>query len=133
MNGSSPFTPAHLFLYLTYFAAAFVAPEVLVPDCRYDESCDMWSVGCLLYMLLGGYPPFQDQNHRGKSKVHSTDRCIEWSSVGMQPPNSHMFSLSSCSFSCAGLFRSVTYLATTHRMESQTTPNLHCFSFLTLQ
>lgn len=44
---------------------AFVAPEVLVPDCRYDERCDMWSVGCLLYMLLGGYPPFQDKNHRG--------------------------------------------------------------------
>jgi serine/threonine protein kinase len=44
---------------------AFVAPEVLVPNCLYGESCDMWSVGCLLYMLLGGYPPFQHQNHRG--------------------------------------------------------------------
>jgi calcium/calmodulin-dependent protein kinase I len=38
---------------------AFVAPEVLVADCRYDSQVDMWSVGCLLYMLLGGYPPFQ--------------------------------------------------------------------------
>jgi len=30
---------------------AFVAPEVLVPNCRYDERVDMWSVGCLLYMV----------------------------------------------------------------------------------
>jgi serine/threonine protein kinase len=28
----------------------FVGPEVLMPHCRYDEWCDMWSVGCLLYM-----------------------------------------------------------------------------------
>ena len=33
---------------------AFVAPELLVNDCRYDERVDMWSSGCLLYMLLGG-------------------------------------------------------------------------------
>lgn len=44
---------------------AFVAPELLVNDCRYDERVDMWSVGCLLYMLLGGYPPFQDKDHQG--------------------------------------------------------------------
>lgn len=43
---------------------AFVAPEILVQDCRYDERVDMWSVGCLLYMLIGGYPPFQAPNHR---------------------------------------------------------------------
>mmetsp|Transcript_11164 Transcript_11164/g.26867 ORF Transcript_11164/g.26867 Transcript_11164/m.26867 type:complete len:729 (+) Transcript_11164:171-2357(+) len=44
---------------------AFVAPELLVNDCRYDERVDMWSVGCLMYMLLGGYPPFQDKSHQG--------------------------------------------------------------------
>lgn len=44
---------------------AFVAPELLVNDCRYDERVDMWSCGCLLYMLLGGYPPFQDKSHQG--------------------------------------------------------------------
>ena len=50
---------------LLTFDKISVAPELLVPDCRYDERADMWSVGCLLYMLLGGYPPFQDENHRG--------------------------------------------------------------------
>lgn len=47
---------------------AFVSPEVLLPNCRYDERVDLWSVGCLLFMILGGYPPFQDRNHRGLFK-----------------------------------------------------------------
>jgi serine/threonine protein kinase len=39
---------------------AFVAPEILVGN-RYNTQVDMWSCGCLLYMLIGGYPPFQDE------------------------------------------------------------------------
>jgi calcium/calmodulin-dependent protein kinase I len=30
----------------------------------YDEAVDMWSVGVILYILLGGYPPFVDDNQR---------------------------------------------------------------------
>lgn len=40
---------------------AFVAPEVLIGK-PYREHVDMWSIGCLLYMLVGGYQPFQGQN-----------------------------------------------------------------------
>lgn len=43
---------------------AFVAPEILVGK-QYNTQADMWSVGCLLFMLIGGYPPFQDETHRG--------------------------------------------------------------------
>jgi len=43
---------------------AFVAPEILVGK-PYDTQADMWSVGCLIFMLIGGYPPFQDETHRG--------------------------------------------------------------------
>lgn len=38
----------------------YISPDVLSGD--YDLSCDIWSAGCILYIMLCGYPPFNGEN-----------------------------------------------------------------------
>jgi serine/threonine protein kinase len=39
----------------------YTAPEI-VKDERYSQSVDMWALGCVLYTLLCGFPPFYDES-----------------------------------------------------------------------
>lgn len=39
--------------------ASYTAPEI-VRDEAYSKSVDMWAIGCVLYTLLCGFPPFYD-------------------------------------------------------------------------
>eukprot|EP01016_Furgasonia_blochmanni_P007864 TRINITY_DN13157_c0_g1_i1.p1 TRINITY_DN13157_c0_g1~~TRINITY_DN13157_c0_g1_i1.p1 ORF type:complete len:501 (+),score=92.62 TRINITY_DN13157_c0_g1_i1:154-1656(+) len=38
----------------------YVAPEIF--NGRYDEKCDMWSLGVLLFVVLSGYVPFEGES-----------------------------------------------------------------------
>jgi calcium-dependent protein kinase len=64
----------------------YVAPEVLRGS--YGEECDVWSLGVLLFVILGGYPPFfGDSQHEIFRKithgVYDYDR-EEWNDVSKE-------------------------------------------------
>ena len=40
----------------------YIAPEVIRMD--YNEKCDIWSCGIILYILLCGYPPYTGKNEK---------------------------------------------------------------------
>ena len=40
----------------------YLAPEILERWPAYDVKCDLWSVGVILFLLLGGYLPFEDED-----------------------------------------------------------------------
>jgi calcium/calmodulin-dependent protein kinase I len=51
----------------------YIAPEILSKK-PYGKPVDMWSFGVILYILLGGYPPFHDENQKRLfNKIRSGD------------------------------------------------------------
>lgn len=47
-----------------------MAPEVFMGN--YNEKCDVWSCGVILYILLCGYPPFQAKTEKETIKLIKT-------------------------------------------------------------
>lgn len=39
----------------------YLAPEILLGQ-GHDQTVDWWSLGCLIYEMLAGYPPFSSKN-----------------------------------------------------------------------
>jgi calcium/calmodulin-dependent protein kinase I len=50
------------FAQTTCGTPGYVAPEIL-EQLPYNKSCDLWSIGVVLYILLSGTPPFFDEDN----------------------------------------------------------------------
>lgn len=72
---------------ISMYNPAYVAPEVII-GIPYSTKCDLWSIGCILYMLIGGYPPFKGANHRELfRKVRAADFVFHdahWKNVSVE-------------------------------------------------
>uniref|UniRef100_A0A3Q3ANU3 Ribosomal protein S6 kinase n=1 Tax=Kryptolebias marmoratus TaxID=37003 RepID=A0A3Q3ANU3_KRYMA len=60
--------PDNQLLKTPCFTLQYAAPEILKYD-GYDESCDLWSLGVILYTMLSGQVPFQCQE---KNLTHTS-------------------------------------------------------------
>mmetsp|Transcript_27565 Transcript_27565/g.60675 ORF Transcript_27565/g.60675 Transcript_27565/m.60675 type:complete len:398 (+) Transcript_27565:161-1354(+) len=53
-----PFIPGEKSLKTICGSPQYAAPELYMNEDGYDEKCDLWSIGVVVFVLLGGYAPF---------------------------------------------------------------------------
>ncbi|XP_009795102.1 CBL-interacting serine/threonine-protein kinase 6-like [Nicotiana tabacum] len=67
-------------LHTTCGTPAYVAPEVIGKNGYNGATADIWSCGVILYVLIAGFLPFQDENIMAMyKKIHRGDfKCPPW-------------------------------------------------------
>jgi len=55
---------------------AYVSPDVLAGN-GYDNKCDLWSIGVIVWMLMAGYPPFHGDEKWMMAKIKAGQ--ADWS------------------------------------------------------
>ncbi|OMJ74115.1 hypothetical protein SteCoe_27035 [Stentor coeruleus] len=74
--GSSCFLDSKKKLSGCFGSAYYIAPEVLIGD--YNEKCDIWSAGVIMFILLTGKPPYNGRDEKAiLNQVKTTPLHIE--------------------------------------------------------
>lgn len=63
----------------------YISPDVLSGS--YDKSCDLWSAGCILYIMLCGYPPFNGDDDQEIIKNVQNGKLIfdeDWDNISKE-------------------------------------------------
>jgi len=66
----------------------YVAPEIYVHEDGYDQRCDLWSIGVVIYVLMAGYCPFEappDQLPTIICEGYFDFDAQEWSKISNSP------------------------------------------------
>ncbi len=78
------FLPLIFGAVLTNTAADYIAPEIFLQK-GYNEAADYWSLGCIAFECLVGYPPFCSEN------THDTyQKIMQWHHYLAFPDDVHL-------------------------------------------
>ena len=59
-------------------STCYAAPELYMHEDGYDERCDLWSLGIVMFIILGGYAPFDGDDADMPAIVCAGDYSFHW-------------------------------------------------------